>query len=453
MKKQNPIFRAGLCVLLLSFLFCLQGQAVVVVAPGKLISRWAAENNANDKQSVNNGAWVGSPSYGAGIVGHAFSFNGIDQSVQIPNAASLNPQGSFSIEGWIFPRVDQDGVIISKWGDEEDFFNSRSYVVEVLPGKGLRFGISDYDNQWNGELHLFDVLNVLTINAWNHVAATYDQTTGTRRMYVNGVKVAERMDAPITVLNTVAPVSIGANLYVPGAMRGYFNGLIDELSLYGKMLSDVEVQSIYHADSEGAFGAGPIILRQPDNLSVNYGAKVNFSVQAGGNAPLKYQWRFNGRNISGATQSSFTINYANIIFAGRYSVMISNPFGSVVSDNVILTVRPLSPPVIVMQPTDQFRYTFSLAPVVFAIEVRGSEPMQYQWFFNGQKIVGATGAALVLKGTNARPGYYSAMVKNNLGYAMSTRARLDVYSYAPPPGGIVISTLVAPSTGPGPGAQ
>ena len=38
-------------------------------------------------------------------------------------------------------------------------------------------------------------------NAWSHVAAVYDHSTGTRRLYANGVKIAEHTDAPITVLN------------------------------------------------------------------------------------------------------------------------------------------------------------------------------------------------------------------------------------------------------------
>ena len=52
----------------------------------------------------------------------------------------------------------------------------------------------------------------MPLNTWTHVAGVYDQSTGTRRIYVNGVNVASRTDAPITVLNTSANVGIGAVL-------------------------------------------------------------------------------------------------------------------------------------------------------------------------------------------------------------------------------------------------
>src|SRR5690606_39902031 len=69
-----------------------------------------------------------------------------------------------------------------------------------ISGRRVLFGVTDFDNQWNTGLHTFEsAANVIALNAWNHVAAVYEQPTGTRRIYVNGVLIAERSDPPMTV--------------------------------------------------------------------------------------------------------------------------------------------------------------------------------------------------------------------------------------------------------------
>ncbi len=50
----------------------------------------------------------------------------------------------------------------------------------------------------------------------------------------------------------------------------------------------------------------PSIITQPQNQGVVIGANATFTVGASGTAPLSYQWRFEGANIGGATESSYT---------------------------------------------------------------------------------------------------------------------------------------------------
>ncbi|MHC1766869.1 MAG: immunoglobulin domain-containing protein [Verrucomicrobiia bacterium] len=84
--------------------------------------------------------------------------------------------------------------------------------------------------------------------------------------------------------------------------------------------------------------AAPLITAQPVNQSVLAGEGASFSVTAAGQAPLSYQWRFNGNPISGATSS--TLNIANVqsSHAGNYDVVVSNAVGSVASSVAVLTV-------------------------------------------------------------------------------------------------------------------
>jgi GH25 family lysozyme M1 (1,4-beta-N-acetylmuramidase) len=78
------------------------------------------------------------------------------------------------------------------------------------------------------------------------------------------------------------------------------------------------------------------ILAQPTNQTVIQGSNVSFSVVA--TNALGYQWRLNGANIGGATSTSYTINNAQSVNAGNYSVVVSNLAGSVTSANAGLAV-------------------------------------------------------------------------------------------------------------------
>jgi hypothetical protein len=82
----------------------------------------------------------------------------------------------------------------------------------------------------------------------------------------------------------------------------------------------------------------PYITTQPQSQTVGEGSPATLSVTAGGTAPLRYQWRFNGTNLSGATNAALTFVSAQVANSGNYSVVITNVAGSVTSLAAILTV-------------------------------------------------------------------------------------------------------------------
>ncbi len=86
----------------------------------------------------------------------------------------------------------------------------------------------------------------------------------------------------------------------------------------------------------------PIITRQPQSLDVVQGITATFTVVAGGNPPLSYQWFKDGAAISDQINSSLTITSAQPGDAGVYTVTITNPFGSTASAPAFLTVEASS---------------------------------------------------------------------------------------------------------------
>jgi len=133
------------------------------------------------------------------------------------------------------------------------------------------------------------------------------------------------------------PLAIGA---VGGTFAASFYGAIDELSVYNRALSPVEIQSIYYASSEGKCPLPPTILTQPKGQTVRVGTNVAFNVVATGTAPLSYQWRFNGKNtIAGATNSSLVLTNVQPASNGSYTVVVSNSINSITSAPAILSAR------------------------------------------------------------------------------------------------------------------
>jgi len=89
----------------------------------------------------------------------------------------------------------------------------------------------------------------------------------------------------------------------------------------------------------------PFITNQPADLTVGEGQAAVLSVNALGSTPLSYQWRKNGNDIPGATNSTIAFSPAALTNNGNYSVVISNTSGSVTSEEATLTVLQNALPV------------------------------------------------------------------------------------------------------------
>ncbi|HRT09766.1 MAG TPA: right-handed parallel beta-helix repeat-containing protein, partial [Candidatus Paceibacterota bacterium] len=91
----------------------------------------------------------------------------------------------------------------------------------------------------------------------------------------------------------------------------------------------------------------PFIVVQPAAATKECGLEgVTFSVLAGGTGTLSYQWQKNGSDISGATSSSYSITPVALADSGTFTVVITNPYGSVTSAGALLTVQDTIAPAI-----------------------------------------------------------------------------------------------------------
>lgn len=82
----------------------------------------------------------------------------------------------------------------------------------------------------------------------------------------------------------------------------------------------------------------PVIVESPASQTVGLGGTATFRVTAEGTAPLTYQWRKNGAMVAGATGPTLILENAQPADGGLYTVVVSNPVGSVESAAAALRV-------------------------------------------------------------------------------------------------------------------
>jgi hypothetical protein len=167
----------------------------------------------------------------------------------------------------------------------------------------------------------------------------------------------------------------------------------------------------------------PEFLAQPVSRNTNAGATVTFSATVSNPTAPYYQWRKEGLNITGATDTSYRLSNVQLADSGNYSVFVSNGQGGITSSNAMLNVGIL--PAILQQPLS---FTNGLGTSnSFGVSVFGSEPLLYQWFKAGTAIADATNSRLPLPNLQSNQiGYYYVTVTNLYGWAVSSNALLTI---------------------------
>ena len=89
----------------------------------------------------------------------------------------------------------------------------------------------------------------------------------------------------------------------------------------------------------------PYWVSQPSSRWADQGGAITMTAPAGGQAPLRYQWRFNGVDLADATNSSCAFTNIQTSNAGNYTVVVTNAAGAITSSVAVLTVNPLFTPV------------------------------------------------------------------------------------------------------------
>ncbi|MBI5634745.1 MAG: carboxypeptidase regulatory-like domain-containing protein [Nitrospirae bacterium] len=240
--------------------------------PSNMISWWDGEGDANDIIGTNHGTLTNGATFATGKVGQAFSFDGVNDYVEIANSTSLNPSGAFSVDGWFYidpAAPGNDGGEASLVAKTSGGVGDGGWFLWFQDTGGtftnaLRFEIMTWGT--GSEWPYARASNAITSAGWYHIAGVFDLTTDPQaKLYLNGILVASSTSTISAILNNTFPVRIGAShwtdVYNPGNDR--FEGMADEVEFFNRALSASEIAAIYNAG-----GAGNCTQQQQYTLTV-----------------------------------------------------------------------------------------------------------------------------------------------------------------------------------------
>ena len=223
--------------------------STTILADAGLVNYWrlgdSTGTNAVDSKGSNTGSYVGSPTKGvAGIssvdTNTAVTFNGSSQYI----TATRSVSGNFSMEVWFKTTQSYSNDLgnphCSQW------WQGAALVDADTGGVANDFGMSLCDGKLVAGVGNTDtsVISSSAYNngAWHQAVMTRTQSTGLVTIYVDGVSVGS-VTANVNALTAATNFNIARST---GAVN-YFNGSLDEISIYNTALSGATVLSHYQA--------------------------------------------------------------------------------------------------------------------------------------------------------------------------------------------------------------
>jgi len=187
------------------------------------------ESGAVDSSGSGNDGVVHGATYTSGRFGGGYDFDGVDDYVGL-RSIDLRDK-SFSISAWVRPDAsDSDQVYFSAHSAES---MRNSLHLRIYPSGAIRFGL--YGDDLSSEAGVVD------FGAWQNVVVVHDAVGDFSWIYVDGEEVVSGAQEDFVGVDPV--VSIGNWRGDEGGSQ-FFDGVIDEVGVWDRVLSDSEVEGL-----------------------------------------------------------------------------------------------------------------------------------------------------------------------------------------------------------------
>lgn len=232
---------------------------------------------------------------------NALHFDGTNDDVNIPN---YNYSNGFSFDALLYPTTfSGNPTFLSRYSSNNEVF------AFIIKSDGtIECTIT---NDGSTDIY-FTTVNALTVNTWQHVAFTYNNTDGSMKFYINGTDAGSGgvTGSPSGALyNTTDQISIGTR---DGSL--HYQGAIDELRIWDKTLSESVINNIKNK----------VVPTNADGLLAYY--QFNQGIAEGNNTAITQL--FNKKN---ATLEGLISNFAK---TGTTSNFIAGASGDFSNNNI-----------------------------------------------------------------------------------------------------------------------
>ncbi|NHZ84810.1 MAG: T9SS type A sorting domain-containing protein [Planctomycetia bacterium] len=226
----------------------------------------AIDESGNGNDGTVNGATLTEDRFGN--LNSAYSFDGIDDFIDIPDDPALNPN-SYTLVAWFLSDMESEGRILTK---ESMYQGNQRYslILNTAPTDNpptenvieLRFDAGN--TGFPGPVYA-GTQTPYNHSEWHQVVGIFNDPNDLLSLYVDGLLV----DTTVTDYfpqNSENPLTFGRFDEVEGR---YFNGLLDDIRIYNRTLTTTEIDSLYH---EGGWDTEPengLVAYYPFNGNAN----------------------------------------------------------------------------------------------------------------------------------------------------------------------------------------
>jgi hypothetical protein len=216
-----------------------------------IIHWWDGDGDATDIIGNVDGTLQNGASFAPGLVGQAFSFDGVDDTISFGNTVGNFGIKDFTIEFWVKTSSTRFEGVLGKRPEcgFGSFFDLRIGVTGFLELSETVTG-TNY-NPLSTTVALND-------GVFHHVAVTRQGNIVS--IYIDGVLDVAGGTAGVTDIHNDADFVLGRSACGPADGTDFFTGLLDEISLYERALSATEVKGIFAAGSAGKVKAREVAI-------------------------------------------------------------------------------------------------------------------------------------------------------------------------------------------------
>jgi len=338
-------------------IFSLRGYSQSVpsyVPTNGLVGWWGFNGNAQDGSGNGNHGTVNGPTLTTDRFGNqdgAYSFDGIDDWVQVNDDSSLRP-GLLTLSAWVYTTQNSANPIITKMrignpfgpdgGEQYCLFHSQ-YNTQNAAGS---FQIKREGACVNGGVGWQRIMqNNLNfgLGNWHHLAGTYDGTI--MKLYING-QLSGSFNPPSGPIDDCANGSF--NIGRGWVNFDFFSGIIDDIGIWDRALTQQEITNLYNSQS-----CQVNVNSQPQNQSTLPNRNVTFLLTSSDSSST-YQWEsnsgfgfqplFNAGQYSGVNTSSLTVSNTSMQNNNQLfrCIVNTNACGRDTSDVATLSVNASS---------------------------------------------------------------------------------------------------------------
>ena len=198
-------------------------EEILYLSFGEGSGRRTSDHSENGwNASLNNASWT------SGKLGCALSFDGATSYVDVPHNLGFSKGSKLTISAWIYPTTLKGAHPILSQN-----MSSGGGIIFSQDDAVLAFWANGFSNPARASFHKGQQL---ILNAWNFVAVTYDDATGLTKFYLGAYSNSQTI-APYQIIDS-SETWIGKYATVM-----YYNGSIDEVRIYPRILSTSELTS------------------------------------------------------------------------------------------------------------------------------------------------------------------------------------------------------------------